>query len=173
MPIAVVAHIAVGLAFALCARERIRVDGPFAPPAFQLVLMHAAGVAAPIALYFYAVHPAWSWMYMIDPGGVSALAILPLMVGHGVLVVGAYYVGALTWKGTTLGGIICNLRVIRTDGQPLGPGDAVVRSLAAIFSFAALGLGFLWIAKDPERQSWHDRIAGTYVVTVPRSWPLP
>jgi uncharacterized RDD family membrane protein YckC len=85
----------------------------------------------------------------------------------------AYYVGALTWKGTTLGGIICNLRVIRTDGQPLGPGDAVVRSLAAIFSFAALGLGFLWIAKDPERQAWHDRIAGTYVVAVPRSWPLP
>lgn len=95
MPIAVVAHLAVGLAFALCARERIRVDGPFAPPAFYLVLMHAAGVVAPIALYFYAVHPAWSWLYMIDPGGVSALAILPLMVGHAVIVVGAYYVGAL------------------------------------------------------------------------------
>ena len=81
MPIAVVAHLAVGLAFALCARERIRVDGPFAPPAFSLVLMHAAGVVAPVALYFYAVHPAWSWMYMIDPGGVSALALAPSYVG--------------------------------------------------------------------------------------------
>lgn len=95
MPIAVVAHLAVGLAFALCARDRVRVDGPFAPPAFYLVLMHAAGVVAPVALYFYAVHPAWSWLYLIDPGGISALAILPLMVGHAVIVVGAYYVGAL------------------------------------------------------------------------------
>jgi hypothetical protein len=95
VPIAVVAHVAVGLAFALCARERIRVDGPFAPPAFYLVLMHAVGVVAPIALYFYAAHPAWSWMYLIDPGGVSSLAILPLMVGHAVIVVAAYYAGAL------------------------------------------------------------------------------
>ena len=63
--------------------------------AFYLVLMHAGGVVAPVALYFYAVHPAWSWMYMIDPGGISALAILPLMVGHAVIVVGGYYVGAL------------------------------------------------------------------------------
>ncbi len=44
--------------------------------------------------------------------------------------------------------------------------------LAGLFSIAALGLGFLWILRDPERQSWHDRIAGTYVVSVPRSWPL-
>jgi len=95
VPLAVVVHLAVGLAFALCARERIRVDGPFAAPAFYLVLMHAAGVVAPVALYFYAVHPAWSWMYMVDPGGISVLAILPLMVGHGVIVVGGYYLGAL------------------------------------------------------------------------------
>jgi uncharacterized RDD family membrane protein YckC len=35
-----------------------------------------------------------------------------------------------------------------------------------------LGLGCLWILKDPERQAWHDKIAGTYVVKVPRNWPL-
>jgi uncharacterized RDD family membrane protein YckC len=37
---------------------------------------------------------------------------------------------------------------------------------------AALGLGGLWILRDPERQAWHDRIAGTYVVKVPRNWPI-
>jgi uncharacterized RDD family membrane protein YckC len=105
------------------------------------------------------------------------LMVRSLFGSHGpepfFLLLFAYYVGALTWKGTTIGGIICNLRVVRTDGQPLRPADVVVRSLAAIFSFVALGLGFLWIARDPERQAWHDRIAGTYVVTVPRSWPIP
>jgi hypothetical protein len=93
--IAVCLHLAVGLGFALVARDRIKADGPFAPPVFQLVLLHAAGVAAPIAFYFYAAHPAWAWMYTIDPAGVSGLAILPLVVAHGGLVVGAYYAGAL------------------------------------------------------------------------------
>jgi uncharacterized RDD family membrane protein YckC len=83
-----------------------------------------------------------------------------------------YCVAFWTWKGTTIGGIICNLRVIRTNGQPLRYIDALVRGLSSLFSFAALGLGVLWILRDPERQSWHDKIAGTYVVTVPRSFPL-
>jgi uncharacterized RDD family membrane protein YckC len=84
-----------------------------------------------------------------------------------------YFVAFWTWKGTTVGGIICNLRLIRTDGQPLRFIDALVRALSSLFSFAALGLGLLWILRDAERQAWHDKIAGTYVVRVPRNWPLP
>jgi len=84
----------------------------------------------------------------------------------------AYHIGFWTWKGTTVGGIICQLRLVRTDGTPLRFADALVRGLASIFSLAVLGLGGLWILKDPERQAWHDRIAGTYVVKVPRNWPL-
>jgi uncharacterized RDD family membrane protein YckC len=84
----------------------------------------------------------------------------------------AYHIGFWTWKGTTVGGIICQLRVVRMDGTPLSFADALVRGLAGIFSLAVFGLGGLWILKDPERQAWHDRIAGTYVVKVPRNWPL-
>jgi uncharacterized RDD family membrane protein YckC len=84
----------------------------------------------------------------------------------------AYNISFWTWKGTTLGGIICQLRVVRVDGAPLRFVDALVRGLSAIFSIAVVGLGMLWILRDPERQAWHDRIAGTYVVKVPRNWPL-
>jgi len=84
----------------------------------------------------------------------------------------AYHIGFWTWKGTTVGGIICQLRLVRIDGAPLRFGDALVRGLASIFSLAVLGLGALWILKDPERQAWHDKIAGTFVVKVPRNWPL-
>jgi uncharacterized RDD family membrane protein YckC len=84
----------------------------------------------------------------------------------------AYYIGFWTWKGTTVGGIICQLRVVRVDGTPLRFVDALVRGLSAIFSIAVVGLGMFWILRDPERQAWHDRIAGTYVVKVPRNWPL-
>ena len=93
--------------------------------------------------------------------------------GRLFLVLLVYHVAFWTWQGTTVGGIICQLRVIRTDGRPLRFVDALVRGLSSIFSFAVLGLGCLWILRDPERQSWHDRIAGTYVVDVPKGWPLP
>jgi uncharacterized RDD family membrane protein YckC len=84
----------------------------------------------------------------------------------------AYHVGFWTWKGTTVGGIICQLRVVRVDGASLRFADALVRGLSAIFSLAVFGLGALWILRDPEGQAWHDRIAGTYVVKVPRDWPI-
>jgi hypothetical protein len=84
-----------GIGFALIARDRIRADGPFAAPAFTLVALHAAVVVAPVALYFYAAHPAWSWMYWVDPQKVSGVAILPLMVGHAALVIGGWYFASL------------------------------------------------------------------------------
>jgi len=90
----------------------------------------------------------------------------------GMLLAIAYHVGFWTWKGTTLGGIITNLRVVRTDGAPVQFAEALVRGLTGIFSLAVAGLGFFWILRDPERQSWHDRVAGTYVVKVPRDYPL-
>jgi len=84
-----------GIGFALVARDRIRADGPFAAPAFQLIALHAAAIVAPVALYFYAVHPAWAWMYWIDPAKLSGIAVLPLMVGHAMLVVGGWYLASL------------------------------------------------------------------------------
>jgi uncharacterized RDD family membrane protein YckC len=84
----------------------------------------------------------------------------------------AYHIGFWTWKGTTIGGIICQLRVVRVDGMPVRFVDALVRGLSAIFSVVVIGLGVFWILRDPERQAWHDKIAGTYVVKVPRNWPL-
>ena len=84
-----------------------------------------------------------------------------------------YHIAFWAWRGTTLGGIICNLRVIRTHGAELRPPDAVVRGLASMFSIAALGIGCLWMLQDSERQMWHDKIAGTLVVKVPRELVLP
>ncbi len=80
-----------GIGFALIARDRIKADGPFSSPAFPLVVLHAAAIVAPVALYFYAVHPAWAWMYWIDPKKLSGLAVIPLMVGHAGLVIGGWY----------------------------------------------------------------------------------
>jgi uncharacterized RDD family membrane protein YckC len=88
-----------------------------------------------------------------------------------VLLLG-YHIAFWTWQGTTLGGIITGIRVVRVNGEPLRPVDAVVRGLSSVFSFAALGIGCFWMLQDAERQTWHDKIAGTYVVKVPREFQL-
>jgi uncharacterized RDD family membrane protein YckC len=80
-----------------------------------------------------------------------------------------YHVAFWAWKGTTLGGIICNIRMVRTTGEEPRFIDALVRALSAIFSVAALFIGCLWMLTDPEKQMWHDKFAGTYVVKVPRA----
>lgn len=84
----------------------------------------------------------------------------------------AYHVIFWTWKATTIGGIIMQLRVVKADGQPVEFTDALVRGLTSIFSIGAFGIGCFWILKDEQRQAWHDIVAGTLVVKVPRGWPL-
>lgn len=84
----------------------------------------------------------------------------------------AYFVGMWTWRGTTIGGIVLKLKVVRADGRPLPVMVALVRGLAAAFSVVVLFLGFLWIAWDKDKQGWHDKIAGTEVIRLPRSAPL-
>ena len=91
------------------------------------------------------------------------------LIGHhgadGLLLVLAGY-GAVMWKlhGSTVGGIICNLKVVRLDGRAVGWDTAVLRALGCFLSLLAAGLGFIWIAFDREHQAWHDKIAGTVVV---------
>jgi uncharacterized RDD family membrane protein YckC len=82
--------------------------------------------------------------------------------------------GAIMWKhkGTTIGGIICGLKVVRVDNRELDWSTAIVRALACFLSLAVAGLGFIWIAIDDEKQSWHDKIAGTAVVLVPKGVSL-
>lgn len=91
----------------------------------------------------------------------------------GWLVALAIY-GAIMWKhkGTTIGGIVCGLKVVRVDNRELDWATAVVRALACFLSLAVAGLGFIWVAIDDENQSWHDKIAGTAVVVVPKGVSL-
>ena len=84
----------------------------------------------------------------------------------------AYFAGMWTWRGTTIGGIVLKLKVVRTDGRPLTFVVALVRGLAAAFSVVIFFLGFLWIAWDKDKQGWHDKIAGTEVIRLPHSSPL-
>ena len=77
--------------FGWCARERLRVDGPWSQPAISLVLLFLAMILAPCAFYFYLAHADWSWLYLVDPAKVPRLAVVPVLAAQGGALVGAYY----------------------------------------------------------------------------------
>ncbi len=78
--------------FALCAQDRVRADGYFASPAFQLVLVFVGCIIFPATLYVYLAHPAWAWMYAFDPSVVPGF-----MIGFVLLLAGGGVVGG--WLG--------------------------------------------------------------------------
>ena len=61
----------------------------------------------------------------------------------------------------------CHLVDAQTFG-PLTVGQSLLRNLGYLISYATLGLGFLWIAWDRRKQGFHDKIAGSVVLYVPR-----
>jgi uncharacterized RDD family membrane protein YckC len=83
-----------------------------------------------------------------------------------------YFAGMWIWKSTTVGGVVLGLKVVRQDGYPVTMLVSIVRALAAAFSIVIFFLGFLWIVFDRERQGWHDKIAGTVVIKLPKGTPL-
>jgi len=136
----------------------------------------AAATPAPVTSEAWTLPRANFWERMgaafLD---VILVSILFSMVGGatlGFLVALAYFAGLWAWRGTTVGGVILKLKVVRLDGQPLTFPVALVRGLAAAFSIVVMFLGFLWIAWDKDKQGWHDKIAGTAVVRLPHTQSL-
>jgi uncharacterized membrane protein YeaQ/YmgE (transglycosylase-associated protein family) len=81
--------VCLGLVFAFLARDRIRAEGMFAMPALGFVGAFAGFLVAPCALYLAWAHPDWSWMYVVDPSGLSfALAPAWAVVQAGALFLG-------------------------------------------------------------------------------------
>lgn len=81
------------------------------------------------------------------------------------LAIGLAYVVLLNASGGTWGKRILGMRLESSDtGDNIGFGRAIVRYIVAIGSGLALALGYLWCLWDDNRQTWHDKAAGSVVV---------
>ena len=70
-------------------------------------------------------------------------------------------------RGQTVGKMALSIRVLDLKtGGPIGYGRAFVRQLVRIVSGLVLALGYLWMLWDREKQTWHDKAAGSVVVPV-------
>ncbi|MBI4660040.1 MAG: RDD family protein [Verrucomicrobia bacterium] len=103
------------------------------------------------------------------------IGFVSAFLGHGIsfpFLLVIYHVAMWTWKGTTIGGIVFGLKILRVDGRAIDFAVALVRCLFSIVSFVVLLIGFFWAGWDREKQSWHDKIAGTVIVKVPKGISL-
>ncbi len=85
-------------------------------------------------------------------------------------VIGAYFVICWLRGGQTVGAKAWRLRVVNAeDGRPLTTGQAIRRYLVALFGWVPLGLGHWWGFFNAERRGWHDLVAGTRLVQLPKA----
>ena len=102
----------------------------------------------------------------IDPN--AAAEIDPTLTLLAFAVDMAYTVFMWTRYGATLGKMAVGVIIVREDFGRITVGQAFGRYFAQILSGAIFLLGFIWAGFDRRKQSWHDKLAGTYVIY--RDW---
>ncbi len=109
--------------------------------------------------------------YILDTIILAIIAgIAPVIVGSPggsliSIVIGFGYVVLLNANGGTLGKRALGMRLQNSEtGENIGIGMAVVRYFVAIASGLALAIGYLWCIWDANKQTWHDKAAGSVVV---------
>lgn len=103
------------------------------------------------------------------PSGVLAsIADVPGLWKYGAWMLAALALAeALFWSflGATPGKLLLGSQVVsRKSGRRLTFAPSVLRSLALWLGVACLGVGVLWILRDPRNQGLHDKLAGSLVV---------
>ncbi len=90
-----------------------------------------------------------------EANGVSALIDL----GYMVLLLGGPF-------GQTVGAKVARVRVVNMNGKPLGYLRATARYFVSGISALVFGLGYLWALKDPKKQTFHDKVCGSLVISL-------
>ncbi len=96
----------------------------------------------------------------------SSGELLPVLANFFSLAVPVFYYWYF-WtrrKGQTPGKFALGIRVVKADGTPISDVDAVIRAVGYQVSAVLFGLGYLWALIDRKNQTWHDKLARTYVV---------
>ncbi|GAH83553.1 unnamed protein product, partial [marine sediment metagenome] len=63
-----------------------------------------------------------------------------------------YVIGFWTWRGQTPGKMAMGVKIIKTDGSPIGIGRASLRYLGYLVSAIIIFIGYLMIAWDSKKQ---------------------
>ena len=95
---------------------------------------------------------------VLGDNGSMLASLLSVVIGLG------YYIYFWGTSGQTPGKSVMKIKVVPVDGSAMTMGKAVMRLIGYFVSGIVIYLGFIWILFDANKQGWHDKIAGTYVV---------
>lgn len=132
-----------------------------------------ATIAGPIKAGFWIRFGA----ALIDGILIGVISIvLGVVLGSAGQVIGllagiAYYIylEGPGGDGQTLGKKAANIKVVSsTTGGTIGYGQATARYFGRILSSIPILLGYFWMLWDPQKQTWHDKLAGSFVVPADR-----
>lgn len=100
----------------------------------------------------------------VPAGSTWALYALVTLAGF---VAAVLYYGFMEGNtGRTIGKRLLSVKVVDANtGAPIGVGRAIGRYFARFISAIPCALGYLWMLWDPNKQTWHDKMVGSYVVT--------
>ena len=94
------------------------------------------------------------------------LLYVVLYLFAGLILSSVYFTYFHSATGQSIGKGLLKIKAIQTSGEPLNFKIAFIRWGGYFISGLAMYLGFLWVLFDKNKQGWHDKIAGTYVVKV-------
>jgi uncharacterized RDD family membrane protein YckC len=134
----------------------------------RLVLIGAIFVAALILSEWLLAGLSGSWLIALG------------VIGYGIVDLGYFLLFEALWSGQTPGKRHQGLRVIKTDGQPIGWIDSAIRNILRAVDMVAgvypVGLVVMFLSKNNQRLG--DYAAGTIVIVErrrggPRQAPRP
>ena len=85
-----------------------------------------------------------------------------------LLIIFGFFAWFWSHGGQTLGMTAWRVRLQNSRPGPVSLWQLMLRFLVAIFSWLALGLGFLWSLVDKNKRTWHDHYSMTELVVLPK-----
>jgi uncharacterized RDD family membrane protein YckC len=132
-------------------------------------LLHGVPASIGSAIYNASITRTVVNDRVVETSGPSAAATI-ILVLLSLLSIGIFVWNTCLRQGRTgqsVGkGIVGTRLVSASTGQPIGGGLAFVRYLCHILDALPCYVGFLWPLWDRQRQTFADKIVGTYVVKV-------
>jgi uncharacterized RDD family membrane protein YckC len=121
-------------------------------------------ICAPLLLWIYGADYWLSDEFIKGPADVLINWILP------AIAIVLFWI----YRQATPGKMVISARIVdaKTGGKPT-TGQLIGRYFGYYVSTIPLFLGLIWVAFDPRKQGWHDKLAGTVVVRSRVRGPQP
>jgi uncharacterized RDD family membrane protein YckC len=114
-------------------------------------------ITVPVLVAIYG----WAYFDASKTGFIAGIADFLLSWVAPAVAVVAFWL----YKQATPGKMALSAKVVDAKtGNTMSVGQSIGRYLGYFVSTIPLGLGLIWVAFDPKKQGWHDKLAGTVVV---------